>query len=274
MKAFTRKFSPTQPAVLFAALLFLLPFNTTQAASGSCNARYEIVVTHVNGRPMNKVIPFGEFRSHGMGRVPIGAANRAKENAERCMQSQWYSRQSGTAPYDCLDQQRISGYHIQDFQRTLEREICQTLKPLPCDRGAAEIRYSVFSVVDGGQGCGTRMSPMSRNLLESGVITQCKCRERRPLAAPQQVSPARGTMFYHFPRRTMVAWQPVPRARSYVVEVKYNGRQWTTVNATGEATFATFDFPGAGQGEWRVVAQGRRGQNGTPSPWFSFSYQR
>jgi hypothetical protein len=245
-----------------------------QADSGTCNARYEVVVTHVNGRPMNTVIQFGEFQSQGMGRMPLRAAKRARENAERCMQTQWHGRQSGMIPYECMDQQRIAGYHVQDFQNTLDREICQALKPLPCDRGAAEIRYSIFSVVDGDPGCGTRMSAASRTLLDSGVLTQCKCRERRRMTAPQQVSPAQGTVFHHVPRRTLVAWQPVPRARSYVVEIKYNGRLWTTLNATDEATFATFDFPGAGQGEWRVMAQGRRGMDGPASPWFSFQYQR
>ncbi|RWX46278.1 hypothetical protein VT99_12321 [Candidatus Electrothrix marina] len=290
MKTLTEKFFPAQLVALFVAVLCLLLFSTAQAApnrnwspqptsqpqatAGTCSARYEVVVTHVNNRPMNKVIPFSEFQSHGRGRMPIRAAMRAKQNAERCMQTQWHGRQSGMIPQECTDQQRITGYHVQDFQNTLEREICQSLKPLPCDRGAADIRYSIFAVTDGDPGCGTRMSPVSRTLLESGVLAQCKCRERRRMTAPQQVSPAQGTVFHHLPRRTLVAWQPVPRARSYVVEIKYNGGLWTTLNTTGEATFVTFDFPGAGQGEWRVMAQGRRGMNGPASPWSSFQYQR
>ncbi|MCI5167549.1 MAG: hypothetical protein D3903_16020 [Candidatus Electrothrix sp. GM3_4] len=296
MKILTGKRSPTQLVVLFAAALCLLPLNTAQAApgrtwspqphaasdrftqpqatSGTCSARYEVVVTDLNGRPMNQVIPFGEFQSYGRGRMPIKAAKRAKQIAERCMQAQWYGRQSGMIPHECLDQQRVSGYHVQDFQKTLKREICQALKPLPCNRGTADIRYSIFSVIDGAPGCGTRMSAASRTLLDSEVLTQCKCRERRQMTAPQQVSPAQGTVFHHVPRRTLVAWQPVPRARSYVVEIKYNGRLWTTLNATDEATFTIFDFPGAGQGEWRVMAQGRRGMSGPASPWASFQYQR
>lgn len=293
MKTLTGKLFPAQLVVLFAAALCLLPLNTAQAAPsriwspqpqatsdrftqpqstlGTCSARYEVVVTDVNGRPMNQVIPFGEFQSHGTGRMPRKAA---KQIAERCMQTQWYGRQSGMIPHECLDQQRVSGYHVQDFQKTLKREICQALKPLPCNQGAADIRYSIFSVVDGDLGCGTRMSAASRTLLDSGVLTQCKCRQRRQMTAPQQVSPAQGTVFQHVPRRTLVAWQPVPRARSYVVEIKYNGRVWATLDATEEATFAVFDFPGAGQGEWRVMAQGRRGMNGPASPWSSFQYQR
>jgi hypothetical protein len=248
-----------------------------RASAGSCNARYEVMITEVNGAPMNKVISFGDFQSHGDGRQPRKAAKRAKQIAERCMQTQWYSEQDGI-PYECLDQQGVSGYHIQDFDRTLRREICQSLKPLPCDQGMAEVRYSIFSVVEGDQGCGPRMNVASRTLLERGVLVQCQCRQQRSqrsqLPAPQQVSPVQGTVFYHIPRQTLVAWQPVRKAKSYLVEIKYNGRLWTTLNTTGEATFVTFDFPGPGQGEWRVIAQGRRSMHGTASPWASFSYQR
>ena len=272
MKIPARKFFPVQLMSMFVALLCLLPWETAQAAFGTCQARYEVVVTHVNGRPMNKVIHFGEFQSHGRGRVFERATRRAKRNAERCMQSQWYSRQSGMIPFDCQDQQRISGYQVNDFQRTLKREICQALRPLHCDSGRADIRYSIFAVVDGGSGCGTGMSLLSRTLLDSGVITQCKC--RRPLPAPQQVSPVQQATFYHLPRHTLVAWQPVPRARGYAVEVTYNGRLWTTLNTSGDATFVTFDFPGPGQGQWRVFALDRQGMGGAASSWSSFRYQR
>lgn len=249
-----------------------------RASAGTCTAHYEVVVTQVNGMSLDrdKVISFGEFQSHGNGRQPRKAAKRAKQIAERCMQTQWYSEQDGI-PYECLNQQGVSGYHIQDFDRTLRREICQSLKPLPCDQGMAEVRYSIFSVVDGEQGCGTRMNVASRTLLDRGVLVQCKCRQRSQrsqLPAPQQVSPVQGTVFHHIPRQTLVAWQPVRKAKSYLVEIKYNGRLWTTLNSTGEATFVTFNFPGPGQGEWRVIAQGRRSINGPASPWSSFSYQR
>lgn len=272
MKTPARKLFPAQLVSIVAVLLCLLPWDTAQAATGTCQARYEVVVTHVNGRPMNKVIPFGDFRSHGRGRAYDRATKRAKKNAERCMQSQWYSRQSGMTPFDCQDQQRISGYRINDFQRTLKKKICKALKPLHCNSDRAEIRYSIFAVVDGGSGCGTGMSPISRTLLDSGVITQCKC--KRPLPAPQQVSPVERTTFYHLPRHTLVAWQPVAKARGYAVEVKYNGRLWRTLNTSGDATFVTFDFPGAGQGQWRVFALNRRGMGGIASPWTSFRYQR
>ncbi len=272
MKMLARKFFPVQLFILFAALFSLLPLHTVQAASGTCQARYEVMVTHVNGRSVNKVIHFGEFQSHGRAPAFARATKKAKKNAERCMQSQWYDRQSGMTPFDCQDQQRVSSYRIQDFKRTLKKEICQALKPLHCSGDRAEIRYSIFAVVDGGSGCGTRMSPISRTLLDSGVITRCKCKQ--PLAAPYQVSPVQGTTFHHLPRRTLVAWQPVARARAYAVEVKYNGRLWTTLNTSAEATFVTFDFPGPGKGQWRVFAQGRRGVSGPASPWSSFRFQR
>lgn len=273
MKMLIGKLPQSQRIILFMTALFcLLPLSAVQADSGTCNARYEVVVTQVNGRAMNKVITFGDFQSYGMGRMPVRAAKRAKQNAESCMQSQWYNRQNGMTPYECLDQQRISGYHVQDFEKTLRRAICKELKPLHCNQGSVDISYSIFAVVDGGPGCGTRMSPVSRTLLESGLITRCKCRQ--PVVAPQQVTPVQGTVFYHLPRRTLVAWQPVPRAQSYTVEMRYNGRFWRTLSAAGDATFVTFDFPGPGQGEWRVIAHGRRGISGQPSPWSSFQYQR
>lgn len=144
MKTITEKLSLAKLVVLLVALFCLLPLNTVQAVSGTCNARYEVVVTQVNGRPMNKVIQFGEFRSMGRGRMPIGAAIRAKENAEHCMQSQWYNRQNGMTPRECMDQQRISGYTMQKFERTLQREVCRALKPLPCRRG--KLIFSTLSL--------------------------------------------------------------------------------------------------------------------------------
>lgn len=272
MKTPARKFFPAQLVSMVAVLLCLLPWDTAQAAMGTCQARYEVVVTHVNGRSVNKVIHFGEFQSYGRGPAFDKATRRAKKNAERCMQSQWYSRQSRMTPFECQDQQWVSGYRINDFQRTLKKKICKALKPLHCNSGQAEIRYSIFAVVDGAPGCGTRVSPVSRTLLDSGVITQCKC--KRPLPAPQQVSRVERTTFYHLPRHTLVAWKPVAKARGYAVEVKYNGRLWRTLNTSGDATFVTFDFPGAGQGQWRVFALDRQGMGGLASPWVSFRYQR
>lgn len=298
MKKLKGKVFPAQLFVLYAALLCLPPFNTAHAASGTCAARYEAVITHVDGEPVNKVIRFGEFQSYGQGRMPIRAAERAKRNAEQCMQDQWNGRENNMIPYECQDQQRIAGYYIHNFAETVQQAICRELDALPCDQGSAEVNYSIFAAVDGGPGCGTDMNPVSRILLAGGLIGQCQCqgdgqdrgwdrgrgdyrdererenRPRRRFSAPQQISPAQDTMFYHIPRRTLLAWQPVPRARGYVVEVRYNGSLWNTFNTTEEATFITFDFPGAGQGEWRVMAQGRRDMKGPASLWSGFSFQR
>lgn len=266
---------PVQVPALITALFCLLPV-TGRAASGSCNARYEAVITKVSDKPANKVVQFGDFQSQGKGRDPLDAGISARRNAEQCMQSQWKGRMDEVVPYECMDQQRIIGYGIQDFEKTVQWEVCQALRPVPCTAGRPDIQYSLYAVVDGGgAGCGTRMSPISRTLLADGVMTQCKCRDdQRPLPTPRQVSPVQGVIFYHLPRRVLLSWQPVPHAKNYVVEIKYNGKMWSTLNASGEATFVSFDFPGPGQGEWRVIPQGRRGRQGTPSPWAGFIYQR
>lgn len=201
------------------------------------------------------------------------------------------------APSQCLDQQRIIGYHVQNLEQALQLEICRELDPLSCDRGNAQAGYSLYATVDGDPGCGIGQSSISRTLLAGGLTTLCPCldnewddnrgdnqghgRDRRPghngrrqLSAPQLISPVQGTTFYHIPRTTLVSWQPVRKAASYLVEVKYHGGLWTSLTTTGDATFATFDFPGPGEGQWRVTAESRRGRQGTPSAWQSFSYQR
>jgi hypothetical protein len=315
-----------QVLILCAALLCLLPVNTVQAQSGnnvlsqilsglqpliqpgqpqpvtqpmansgSCQARYEAVVTNVDGNANNTVIRFGEFQSHGRGLRTDRATARAKQNAEQCMQSHWQTRVNNTAPYQCQDQQQVTGYHVNNLKQTMEQEVCQGVNLVACNRGTAQVHYSLFATTDGATGCGVGRSSVARTLLASGLTSICQCRtnrgennwgygggrdrdrDRRPrrqLQAPQQVSPAQGTTFYHVPRTTLVSWQPVRRGASYLVEVKYNGRLWTSLTTQGDATFATFDFPGAGKGAWRVTAQNRRGKQGTPSPWYRFSYQR
>ena len=283
-----------QMLILCATLLLcLLPLHSAQAAPVTCHARYEAVVTYVDGKLINKVIRFGGFQTQGRGRMPARAAAHAKQNAEQCMQSHWQARASSMVPYQCQNQMRIIGYQVQNLEQTLQQNICQRLSPLSCLQGNVQVSYSLFATVDGEPGCGIGRNVVSRTLLGSGLTTLCQCQgnmpgrdqgrdrdrwpdhtSRRQLPAPQQVSPAQGTTFYHIPRTILVSWQPVERAASYLVEVKYHGRVWTSLTTHGNATFATFDFPGAGQGDWRVTAQSRRGRQGMPSPWYSFSYQR
>lgn len=105
------------------------------------------------------------------------------------------------------------------------------------------------------------------------------------LPAPVHVSPANGTPFSHFPRRTTLAWRPVPGARSYTVEIDcYHccqankwcndvGRVWKEVPAL-DATSYTFDFVGAQPGRWRVWAVDATGRPGTKSQWWDFRYTR
>jgi len=277
-----------QVLILCTALLCLLPLNTAQALS-TCQARYEAVVTHIDGMATNQVARLGDFQSQGRGRVSTRAATRAKLNAERCMQSHWQNRGTGMMPYECQDQLRISGYYVQNLEQALQQEICQGVNPIPCNQGSAQVSFSLYATVDGEPGCGIGTSTVSRTLLASNLTTLCQCLNsrsgvgwghnwhrgpRRQIPAPQQISPAQGAVFYHVPRTTQVSWQPVRRAASYLVEVKYNGSLWTSLATTGNVTFATFDFPGSGQGQWRVTARNRRGRQGTPSPWYGFSYQR
>ena len=107
----------------------------------------------------------------------------------------------------------------------------------------------------------------------------------RRLAAPRLVSPASGTAFSHFPRRTTLAWQPVSGAASYTVEVDcYQccqtnrwcsdvGRTWK--EAPGLITTSySFDFVGAQPGRWRVWAVDAQGRAGAKSEWWEFRYTR
>lgn len=105
------------------------------------------------------------------------------------------------------------------------------------------------------------------------------------LPAPRQVSPANGTTFSHYPRRTTLAWNPVPGATSYTVEIDcYQccqknkwcsdvGRMWK-VQPNLNATSYTFDFVGAQPGRWRVWAVGPGGQQSPKSGWWNFYYRR
>ena len=102
------------------------------------------------------------------------------------------------------------------------------------------------------------------------------------LAAPMQLSPAHGSRFSHYPRKTILRWRTVAGAASYAAEVQFcPGRACTDANA---ATFKrvdglsgnefTFNFAGAQGGRWRVWANSSDGNTGTKSPWRGFSYSK
>jgi hypothetical protein len=264
----------TGPPVLLAAFfLCLFLVGPVNAEVGTCNSHYEVVVTGINGRSVHNVIKIGDFLGQGRARIPVRARSRARRNAERCMQAHWYNRTGDYVPYECSEASNISGYNIRNLRKKIKKAICSSLEPFPCN-GQADIRYSVYSVVEGGAGCGSRRERISKEVLDSGIVAKCKCPKPLRLAAPKQISPAPGTVFYHAPRRTLLAWQPVHKAEGYVVEIKHRGRLWAAERTSRDATFFVFDFPGQGQGEWRVWAVGRRGVNGLESGWRPFSYAR
>ncbi len=101
------------------------------------------------------------------------------------------------------------------------------------------------------------------------------------LATPVLLSPVSGTNFYHVPRATTLAWQPVQGADNYGVHVqKYvAGTGWTTCWDTNTGTMINpyYDYvPGeAAQYRWRITAQDPLGwyQNSNPSSWRTFTYK-
>lgn len=98
-----------------------------------------------------------------------------------------------------------------------------------------------------------------------------------PLAAPTQISPLNNNTFYHYPRRTVLKWEPVPRATSYTVEVDYKYRNtWSPSRRKSDikATSYVFNFVGAQPGRWRVWAVGAGGKVGAKSGWWEFRYRR
>jgi hypothetical protein len=102
------------------------------------------------------------------------------------------------------------------------------------------------------------------------------------LDTPTLVSPPNGQVFNHYPRNTTLAWNPVPNATGYVVQVDAcQDRQicpnsiWQTVQKLIIQTTAfTFNFNGAQPGRWCVFAIDSTDahQQSTPSAWSIFTY--
>ena len=103
------------------------------------------------------------------------------------------------------------------------------------------------------------------------------------LPAPRLLSPANGSSFNVFPRRTELRWQAVAGAASYTVEVDCMqccaaGKWCTDVGQTfriadgAKDTRYTFDFVGAQPGRWRVWAVDASGRPGPKSDWWEFRY--
>jgi hypothetical protein len=108
------------------------------------------------------------------------------------------------------------------------------------------------------------------------------------LESPQQLLPADGTEFSHFPRTTRLEWSPVPGAASYTVELEMcqpetEGRECKgqLLQLRGnpplsgiEETSYQFLFVGAQSGRWRVWAVDTKGRLGAKSRWSKFVYKQ
>jgi len=94
---------------------------------------------------------------------------------------------------------------------------------------------------------------------------------------PRQLAPANGTVFNHYPRRTILKWTTVPGAKSYGVEYQYKyGNTWSgSIKKDDIQTNSyTFNFVGAQPGRWRVWAVKNNGQSTPKTGWWEFRYTR
>ena len=106
------------------------------------------------------------------------------------------------------------------------------------------------------------------------------------LQPPVLLSPANGTVFDFYPRKTELKWQPVAGAASYVVQVDIQSMSgsespfWASEKGIGykqETTTETvfqFEFAGAQSGRWRVWAVDGQGREGPKSAWYTFRYTK
>jgi hypothetical protein len=105
-----------------------------------------------------------------------------------------------------------------------------------------------------------------------------------PSGVPTPLTPADGSIFDNFPRKTTVSWTAVPGAVEYRVEVDFSSSGvWASENPdrptpprtySSKTTSFSFNFVGAQPGRWRVSAIDRGGRCSEPSPWWSFRYSR
>ena len=105
------------------------------------------------------------------------------------------------------------------------------------------------------------------------------------ISTPKQLSPANGTVFNNFPRKTTLKWSSVSGAAKYSVEIDcYHccqtsrwcsdvGRTWKVENNITNTSY-TFNFVGAQPGRWRVWAVDNNGNASAKSGWWTFRYTR
>jgi TIR domain len=96
----------------------------------------------------------------------------------------------------------------------------------------------------------------------------------QPISAPTLLSPPDGTEFNHYPRTVTLAWEKLPGAKSYKLEIQFESHGWNAygqIKNTGATTY-TFDFIGAQPGRWRVWGVDAEGKEGPKSEWWVFSF--
>lgn len=109
--------------------------------------------------------------------------------------------------------------------------------------------------------------------------------DANPVSSPEQIAPADGSVFRHFPRTTTLTWTDVACAASYTVEVDcyhccQRNRWCSDVGRTFqlfediESTSHTFGFVGAQPGRWRVSAVDASGGVSAQTGWWVFRYTR
>ncbi len=96
------------------------------------------------------------------------------------------------------------------------------------------------------------------------------------LPAPAQVSPAHGSVYNHYPRKTTLRWKAVTGAKYYTAEIQYkSGNKWVPLKKQAGLKYDyTFNFVGAQPGRWRVYAVDSKGKNGLASGWREFTYKK
>lgn len=105
------------------------------------------------------------------------------------------------------------------------------------------------------------------------------------LSAPVPISPLDGTVYSHYPRRTILQWEELPVAASYTVEVDCfhccRRGAWctdvggqSTVTPNIKTTSYSFIFSGKQPGRWRVWAVTADRKEGPKSEWMQFTYTR
>jgi hypothetical protein len=100
---------------------------------------------------------------------------------------------------------------------------------------------------------------------------------RQTLPTPVLVSPGGGTVFFHYPRITTLAWNPVPGATGYVVERDIlAGSDWQPlpdITVTGGPNSScTFDSGSNGSYRWRVTGTDGATFGDAVSGWWQFTF--